>query len=119
MRIHYDWRLARVIDSDGLVVDEMAWSSKRSARALADRLHDLQSGRMSPEARVLSKRFPEAVTFRLGAISDPAWPEFGEDEQDMLSEASTRLAKRGVADAAGDFDRRLDMLSSATTELRA
>ena len=50
MRIHYDWRLARVIDSDGLVVDEMAWSSKRSARALADRLHDLQSGRMSPEA---------------------------------------------------------------------
>ena len=52
-------------------------------------------------------------------MSDPDWPELDEDEQKLLSEASTRLAKRGVADAAGDFDRRLDMLSSATTELRA
>ena len=119
MRIHYDWRLARVIDQDGAVVDEMVWSSKRSARALAGRLQDLQSGSLSPEARALSERFPEAVADAMGAMSDPDWPELGEDEQRMLSEASTRLAKRGVADAAGDFDRRLDMLSSATTELRA
>ena len=118
MRIHYDWRLARVIDSEAAVVDEIAWSSKRSARALADRLHDLQSGRMSPEARALSERFPEAVADAMGAMSDPDWPELDEDEQKLISDASTRLAKRGVADAAGDFDRRLDMLSSATTELR-
>jgi len=119
VRIHYDWRLARVIDSEAAVVDEIAWSSKRSLGALADRLHDLQSGRMSPEARALSERFPEAVADAMGAMSDPDWPELDEDEQKLLSEASTRLAKRGVADAAGDFDRRLDMLSSATTELRA
>ena len=110
MRIHYDWRLARVIDSEAAVVDEMAWSSKRSVGALADRLHDLQSGRMSPEARTLSERFPEAVADTIGAMSDPDWPELDEDEQKLISEASTRLAKRGVADAAGDFDRRLCLL---------
>ena len=60
MRIHYDWRLARVVDSDGEVFDELGWSPKRSVRALADRLSDLQSGRLSPEARALSKRFPDA-----------------------------------------------------------
>ena len=69
MRIHYDWRLARVIDSEAVVVDEIAWSSKRSLGALADRLHDLQSGRMSPEARALSERFPEAVADTMGAVS--------------------------------------------------
>ena len=36
----------------------------------------------------------------------------------MLSEAAAILAKRGVADAAADLDRRLDMLSSAAIELR-
>ncbi|MED5158989.1 MAG: hypothetical protein VYD62_02100, partial [Candidatus Thermoplasmatota archaeon] len=74
MRIHYDWRLARTINSEATVVDEVAWSSKRSARSLADRLHDLQSGRMSPEARALSERFPEAVADTMGAMSDPDWP---------------------------------------------
>ena len=94
MRIHYDWRLARAIDSDGTVADEVPWSSKRSARALADRLHDLQSGRMSPEARALSERFPGAMAEAMGAMADPDWPELDEDEQKLLSEASTRLAKR-------------------------
>ena len=37
----------------------------------------------------------------------------------MLSHASLILAKRGVANAATDPDRRLDMLSSASTELRS
>jgi hypothetical protein len=119
VRIHYDWRLARVIDSDGEVVDELDWSSRRSARALADRLSDLQSGRMSPEARSLSKRFLDAEADAMAAMSDPDWPDLEDEEQEMLSEAAAILAKRGVADAAGDLDRRLDMLSSAAIELRA
>jgi len=119
VRIHYDWRLARVVDSDSQVIDELNWSPKRSARALADRLYDLQSGRMSPEARTLSKRFPDAEADGMAAMSDPDWPELGDEEQEMLSEAAARLAKRGVADAAADLDRRLDMLSSAVIELRA
>ena len=119
MRIHFDWRLARVIDSDGNVIDELVWSGKRSIGALADRLAELQSGRLSPEARVLAERFSEAETDQLGAMSDPDWPEPDGDEQALLAEATDRLARRGVADAAGDLDRRLDMLSSAASELRA
>ena len=119
MRIHYDWRLARVVDSDGEVFDELGWSPKRSVRALADRLSDLQSGRMSPEARTLSKRFPDAEANGMAAMSDPDWPVLEAEEQEMLSEAAAILAKRGVADAAADLDRRLDMLSSAAIELRS
>ena len=119
MRIHYDWRLARVGDSDGEVFDEVGWSPKRSVRALADRLSDLQSGWMSPEARALSKRFPDAETDGMAAMSDPDWPALEDEEQEMLSEAAVILVKRGVADAAADLDRRLDMLSSAAIELRA
>ena len=119
MRIHFDWRLARVIDEDGHVIDEQHWSGKRSVGALADRLAELQSGRLSPEARVLYERFSEAETDHLGAMSDPDWPEADGDEQTLLAEATDRLARRGVADAAGDLDRRLDMLSSAASELRA
>jgi hypothetical protein len=55
----------------------------------------------------------------MAAMSDPGWPELEDEEQEMLSEAAARLAKRGVAAAAADFDRRLDMLSSAAIELRA
>ena len=120
MRIHFDWRLARVIDSDGNVIDELVgWSGKRSVGALADRLAELQSGRLSPEARVLAERFSEGEPNHLGAMSDPDWPEPDGDEQALLAEATDRLARRGVADAAGDLDRRLDMLSSAASELRA
>ena len=120
MRIHFDWRLARVIDSDGNVIDELVgWSGKRSVGALADRLAELQSGRLSPAARVLAERFSEAEADHLGAMSDPDWPEPDDDEQALFAEASDRLARRGVADAAGDLDRRLDMLSSAASELRA
>ena len=119
MRIHFDWRLARVIDSDGNVIDELVWSGKRSIGALADRLAELQSGRLSPEARVLAERFSEAEADHMGAMSDPDWPEPDGDEQTLLAEATDRLARRGVADAAGDLDRRLDMLSSAASELRA
>ena len=61
MKLHYDWRMARVIDDDGVVIDEVIWTSKRSAGAVADRLFDLQRGRLSPEARVLAERFPEAL----------------------------------------------------------
>jgi len=105
VRIHFDWRLARVIDSDGNVIDELVWSDKRSVGALADRLAELQSGRLSPEARVLAERFSEGEPNHLGAMSDPDWPEPDGDEQALLAESTDRLARRGVADAAGDRPR--------------
>ncbi|DAC36554.1 MAG TPA: hypothetical protein D7H75_05420, partial [Candidatus Poseidoniales archaeon] len=54
----------------------------------------------------------------MAALSDPQWPELDDDENAILSTASARLAKRGVASSAADPDRRLDMLSGATSELR-
>jgi len=108
-----------VVDDDGNVVDEIVWTSKRSPGALADRLWDLQSGLLSPEARTLADRFPDAQPDGMAALTDPDWSELDEEEHEIMSEASNRLAKRGVASAAADPDRRLDMLSGATSELRA
>ena len=119
MKIHYDWRLARVLDEDGNVLDEVYWDGHRTLSALADRLAQLQADRLVSEMRTLLERFPEATPDSLGAISDPDWPELDEEERSLLQGATTMLAKRGVADAAGDVDRRLDMLVSATVELRS
>ena len=102
MELHYDWRMARVIDDNGVIHDEVAWSGKRSAVAVAGRLWDLQRGRLSPEARTLSKRFPDAQIDALGAMSDSEWPAFDEEESKLFEAAAPMLAKRGVADAAGD-----------------
>lgn len=119
VRLLFDWRLARVVDANGVVFDEVVWSGKRSSGALADRLFDLQRGRLSPEARLLSQRFPEAKADGLGAMSDVDWPSLDDEESKMFEAAAPILAKRGVANAAGDTDRRLDMLVSAAAELRA
>ena len=119
MEIWYDWRLSRVVDAEGNVLDQVNWSASSSVNALVERLSDLQSGRLSPEARVLANRFPEAVSNPLGAISDESWPELSKEESEMLSEASIALARKGVAASASDPDRRLDMLSSSSIELRA
>ena len=119
MEIRFDWKLSRVVDKDGNVLDQLEWTSSHSANSLVERLSDLQSGRLTPEARILRDRFPDAVPNPLGAISDGNWPELTKEESEMLSHASLILAKRGVANAATDPDRRLDMLSSASTELRS
>ena len=107
-----------MVDDDTNIVDEILWSSKRSVGALTDRLEQLQSGALTPEARTLADRFPDALPDSMAALSDPQWPELDDDENAILSTASARLAKRGVASSAADPDRRLDMLSGATSELR-
>jgi len=119
VKLHYDWRLARIIDDDGAILDEVTWSSNRSVSAVADRLFDLQRGRLSPEARTLAERFPEAIRDSMGVLSDQDWPTLEEAESELLEKAAPLLAKRGIADAAGDVDRRLDMLVSSAAELRA
>ena len=118
MRVIYDWRLARVIDADNQIIDELYWN-RISTKNLVNRLSDLQSGRLTPEARTLKERFPESEIDYLGALSDSEWPDFSDDEIEKFIQASTRLAKRGVAESSGDIDRRMDMLVSANNELRA
>ena len=118
MRIIYDWRLARVIDEDGITLDELVWE-RQSTGALVDRLANLQSGRMSHEASVLANRFGDAEVDSFGALSTDDWPEENAEEVELFTEASRRLAKRGVADSSADIDRRLDMLVSSANELRS
>ena len=96
MKLHYDWRLARVVDDEGVIHDELAWSSKRSAGAVADRLWDLQRGRLSPEARTLSDRFPEAIIDPLGVMSDDDWPELDDEESKLFETATPILAREGL-----------------------
>ena len=118
MRVIYDWRLARVIDDEDQIIDELYWN-RVSTKNLVDRLSDLQSGRITPEARTLMERFPDAEKDPLGVISYSEWPELSEEEIKKFIQASTRLAKRGVAESSGDIDRRMDMLVSANNEIRS
>ena len=94
MRVVYDWRLSRVIDPDLNVIDELLWTSTRSSRAVADRLEGLQRGRMSPEARILAARFPEAIPDSMGHLDDSDWPALTGEEQQLLESAAAILARR-------------------------
>ncbi|MCH1591384.1 MAG: hypothetical protein L7R66_00145 [Candidatus Thalassarchaeaceae archaeon] len=118
MKIHFDWRLSRVIDGDGHIVDEIEWDGPMSPTGIAKRLMKIQQGRNLPEVTVLAERFPNAEITPLGALSDPDWPEI-KDSIDLFQRATLTLAKMGVAESSGDMDRRLDMLVSATMELRS
>ena len=87
VRIIYDWKLARVIDNNNVIIDELFWN-RISTKALVDRLSDLQSGRMTSEARSLKERFPDAIPDSLGVLSYSEWPELSEEEIQKFTEAS-------------------------------
>ena len=60
MKILFDWRLSRVIDDQGNIVDEILWDGPISPSGTAKRLSMIQQGRRLPEVTTLSERFPEA-----------------------------------------------------------
>ena len=60
MKILVDWRLSRVVDDQGNIVDEIVWDGATSPSGVAERLLKMQRGRILPEVKVLSERFPEA-----------------------------------------------------------
>ena len=87
MRIIYDWRLARVIDEDSNILDEAAWTASRTSSKVANRLGDLQRGRMTQETRVLSERFPDARLDPFGHLDISDWPEITVEEEQMVASA--------------------------------
>ncbi len=119
MRVIYDWRLARVIDSNSVIIDEIKWQSVRTISSVSGRMEDLQRGRVSPEAKVLMSRFPDSRPDPDGHLENPDWPPLSSEEEDLLSEVAVKLARNKVARSAGDPDRRLDMLVTSQIELRA
>ncbi|MFL2962878.1 MAG: hypothetical protein ACJZ46_01370 [Candidatus Thalassarchaeaceae archaeon] len=119
MRINYDWRLARLLNDEDAIIDEIYWTSNVTVSNLVRRLLALQRGRLSPEARVLYERFEEANIDSEGHLDDPSWPAYGKDEQVMFDEAIIKMAKLKIAESSGDLDKRLDMLVSSANEIRS
>ena len=116
MQLVWDWRLARVYDDNGSVVDECIWDGTRSTTSLVNRLALLMAGRMTTEARTLAERFPEASLTSPTTVN--SWPELESQEALLLQDASLKLAERSVADAASNPDTRLEHLVRATEEIR-
>jgi len=116
VRISFDWRLARILDNEGNVLDELYWDGNSKPLSLAKRLHKIQEGRNPPEVKTLMERFPDAIVDPLGSISDSQWPPLNKEEELLMHEATLELAKLGIAASAGDKDRRLDMLVSSANE---
>ncbi|DAC24573.1 MAG TPA: hypothetical protein HA345_01455 [Candidatus Thalassarchaeaceae archaeon] len=115
MHLHWDWRLARVVDAEGVIIDESVWDGVRSSGLVADRIEMVRRKRMTPEARDIFERFPE-VDF--SSINPESWPPFTSEEMSLLDQASIILARRGLEESAGDVDRRMEHLVHAVEEMR-
>ena len=116
MELYWDWRMARLMDKSGSIVDEVIWDGIRSPGAVADRLEKMRENHMTVEARELVDRFPES----LAILSAPeGWPELQKEDIMLMEQAALILARRGIARAAGDGDRRLEHLVHSVEELRA
>jgi len=116
MELYWDWRMARLIDESGSVVDEAIWDGIRSPGAVADRIEKMREDRMTIEARELSERFPESVII---THAPEGWPDLEKEDIALMEQAALILARRGIAQAAGDGDRRLEHLVHAVDELRS
>ena len=100
MHLHWDWRLARIVDAQGVIIDESIWDGIRSSGLVADRIEILRRNRMTPEARDLSERFPEVEP---SSNNPENWPSFTSEEIALLDQASVILARRGLEESAGDI----------------
>jgi len=119
VRICYDWRLSRLIDDEGLIIDEIYWTSDVTVPNLVRRLLLLQKGRMSPEARILYERFDDVEVCPEGHLDDINWPSYNENQQKIFDEATVKMTKMKIAESSGDLDKRLDMLVSSANEIRS
>ncbi|HJL59864.1 MAG TPA: hypothetical protein QF621_05885, partial [Candidatus Thalassarchaeaceae archaeon] len=119
MRLSWDWRLARIFDDAGEIVDESFWDAGRKPPTVAKRLTLLSEGRMTDEANRLSARFPEAVKTPIHELESGMWPPISSEEAELLQAATLVIAQAGIAHASSDPDRRLEHLVRAGDEMRA
>ena len=119
--VWFDWRAAAVVDEQGQILDLEIWQGRMSIEEAMSRLELLAASALTPEARRLAERFPEARVHPAGALELPeaSYPLPSVEEQEIADEAALKLAEIGVARSAGDPDRRLEHLMGATDELRA
>ena len=121
MWLWYDWRAAAVADDHGSILDDEQWDGFHDQRSIVNRLECIAEGGLTPEALVLLERFPEAKPRIHGELDLPEadWPLPDEDAQAAADQAAVAMATMGVAQAAGDPDRRLEHLMRASDEMRS
>jgi len=121
MWLWYDWQAAAVADDEGIIHDEAVWDGFFDQRALIERLECIANNGLTPEARALQERFPEAKPLIHGdaKLPDADWPLPSDEALQFVDKAAAEMARQGVARAAGDPDRRLEHLLRASDEMRA
>jgi len=121
MWLWYDWRAAAVADDSGNIMDVEQWDGFFDERTVVQRLECIAAKGLTPEAIILKERFPEAKVRVHGELDlpDADWPLPDSDAQTAVDAAALAMANRGVAQAAGDPDRRLEHLMRASDELRS
>ena len=121
MWIWYDWQAAAVVNSDGSILDQDNWDGFYDQRLVVERLECIVQGGLTPEARLLHERFPEAKPLVHGEseLPDAEYPLPSDEAQQAADKAALALANLGVAQAAGDPDKRLEHLLRASDEMRS
>ena len=121
MWLWYDWRASAVADENCNILDVEEWDGWRNKDSLCNRIEMIASGAITPEAERLSERFPDAQIRLHGSedLPNANWPLPSQEALNALDDAAILLSKRGVDDAAGDPDRRLEHILRASDELRA
>jgi len=116
VRLVVEWHASAVVDDDGVQVDLLVWDGRGGVAAAAERLHAVGAGRLTPEAKRLLERFDNATPSV--PTPDDGLPPPEAEHLALLDEAALLLAEQGVADAAGDLDRRIEHLQRAMDEVR-
>ena len=121
MWLWYDWQAAAVVNSDGSILDQDNWDGFYDQRLVVERLECIAQGGLTPEARLLLERFPEAKPLIHGDADLPEaeYPLPSDEALQAADKAAIALANLGVAQAAGDPDKRLEHLLRASDEMRS
>ena len=127
MWLWYDWQAAAIAEPDGRIIDQVIftdwydWDDDRAVKSVLNRLKTIASGGLTKEAAILQERFAEAKPRPHGSpdLPDSDWPSAPNDSLWLVDQAALLLAEHGVAEAAGDADRRLEHLHRASEEMRS
>lgn len=121
MWLWYDWQAAAVADDEGIIHDQAVWDGFFDQRALIERLDFIANNALTPEAKILHERFPEAkpLIHGDGQLPEADWPLPSDEALEAVDKAAAEMTRQGVARAAGDPDRRLEHLLRASDEMRS
>ena len=85
-------------------MDVEEWEGWKDTDAVCSRMDMIAHAALTPEAELLSERFPDAKVLIHGDenLPDADWPIPSDEALSALDRAAVLLSKRGVDAAAGD-----------------